>query len=66
MKLPIRLDQYLKRIGVAQTGGHAKYLITEGFVRVNEEVAHQRGKKLYEGDKVSCDGQDWVVSENNS
>ena len=63
MKLPIRLDQYLKRIGVAQTGGHAKYLISEGLVMVNEEVVHQRGKKLYDGDKVSCEGQDWVVSE---
>ena len=63
MKLPIRLDQFLKRIGVAQTGGHAKYLISEGMVLINGVVVVQRGKKLYEGDRITCEGQEWVVSE---
>ncbi|MEC7986407.1 MAG: RNA-binding S4 domain-containing protein [Myxococcota bacterium] len=63
MNLPIRLDQYLKRVGVAQTGGHAKYLIQEGLVCINGEVIVQRGKKLYAGDRVSCEGKEWVVSQ---
>ena len=65
MDLPIRLDQFLKRIGIAQTGGHAKYLISEGLVSINGEVVQQRGKKLYEGDQVACEGNEWIVSEEN-
>ena len=63
MELPIRLDQYLKYVGLAQTGGHAKYLISEGLILVNGVVEHRRGKKLYEGDKVSYEEKVWVVSK---
>ena len=63
MEFPIRLDQYLKRIDVAQTGGHAKWLIQNGEVLVNGEIELRRGRKLYEGDRVEVEGQTWVVSK---
>ena len=43
------------------TGGEAKYVITEGMVRVNGEVCTMRGKKLYPGDKVSFADNDMEV-----
>ena len=42
----IKLDQFLKLADIASTGGHAKYLIQEGVVKVNGEVEMRRGKKL--------------------
>ncbi len=46
----IKLDSFLKLCNAAQTGGHAKIIITGGEVKVNGEVCLQRGKKLHKGD----------------
>ena len=51
----IRMDQFLKFCGVAETGGHAKQLVKEGLVLLNGEVCTQRGKKLYLGDEVQVE-----------
>lgn len=48
----IKLDQFLKFIGVAQTGGEAKFLISEENVKINGVIATERGKKLHKGDVV--------------
>ena len=32
----IKLDQFLKLVDVASTGGHAKFLIQEGLVKVKD------------------------------
>lgn len=58
----IRLDQLLKREGLAGTGGQAKWLITDGGVKVNGEVETRRGRKLHEGDRVELDGHVIEVS----
>ena len=42
----IKLDQFLKLVDFASTGGHAKFLIQEGVVKVNGEVETRRGKKV--------------------
>jgi ribosome-associated protein len=49
----IKLDQFLKWQGVADTGGQAKWMIQNGEVRVNGEVETRRGRKLVEGDSVT-------------
>ena len=46
----IRLDDLLKNVGVVNTGGHAKIIIHDGEVKVNDEVCTMRGKKLRSGD----------------
>ena len=46
----IRLDAALKLSNAVSTGGQAKFVIQDGFVRVNGEVCTQRGKKLRTGD----------------
>ncbi len=48
----IRLDDLLKNVSVVNTGGHAKIVIQNGEVKVNNEVCTMRGKKLRAGDSV--------------
>lgn len=51
----IRLDHFLKREGIAQTGGHAKMMIQAGEVTVNGEVETRRRRRLVAGDRVKLD-----------
>lgn len=51
----IRLDQFLKFCGLAETGGHAKEIVADGIVSVNGNPCLQRGKKLFPGDVVTVD-----------
>lgn len=57
----IKLDQFLKQMQAVSTGGQAKLMIQDGEVSVNGEVETRRGRKLVTGDRVSLDGQTWVV-----
>ncbi len=57
----IRLDQFLKYCGLAETGGHAKEIVAEGAVSVNGEVCTARGKKLFPGDRAQIDQYDLEV-----
>lgn len=56
----IKLDQYLKFAGLAETGGQAKNLIQAGQVRVNGEIDTRRGRQLRAGDTVQMAGDDTV------
>lgn len=49
----ITLGQFLKREGLAATGGEAKMLIRDGLVQVNGEVETRRGRQLQPGDRVA-------------
>lgn len=57
----IKLDQFLKFCGLAETGGHAKEIVAEGVVFVNGELCLQRGKKLVPGDEVVVDDYKIIV-----
>lgn len=48
----IKLDQFLKLMQVAHSGGQAKLLIQSGLVQVNGKVETRRGRKLFKGDQV--------------
>ena len=48
----IKLGQALKAAGLVESGVDAKFAIQDGLVKVNGAVEMQRGKKLYDGDKV--------------
>ncbi|MDX2228650.1 MAG: RNA-binding S4 domain-containing protein [Leptolyngbyaceae cyanobacterium bins.349] len=58
----IKLDQFLKLSGIAQTGGQAKMLIQAGEVKVNGTVETRRGRKLVTGDRVSTMGETLTVN----
>ncbi|MBE9201782.1 MULTISPECIES: RNA-binding S4 domain-containing protein [unclassified Nodularia (in: cyanobacteria)] len=57
----IKLDQFLKFMGVTSTGGQAKLIILDGGVKVNGTVETRRGRKLVLGDKVTVEGQTFEV-----
>lgn len=57
----IKLDQFLKYIGVAETGGHSKEIIKNGEVKINGEVVLERGKKIRIGDIVEIDGNESYI-----
>ena len=48
----IELNKMLKILQIAQTGGHANLLITNGEIIVNDEVEYRKRKKLRKGDQV--------------
>ena len=52
----IKLDQFLKWQGIAQTGGEAKIMIKQGMVEVNGAEEMRRGRKLVTGDRVTIEG----------
>ena len=54
----IKLGQALKAAGLAESGTAAKGAVLAGKVLVNGSVELQRGKKLYDGDVVSYQGQE--------
>jgi ribosome-associated protein len=62
----IKLDQFLKLMGIAQTGGQAKMLIQAGEVLVNGAVETRRGRKLVKGDRVSTMGETFQVESIDS
>jgi ribosome-associated protein len=53
----IKLGQALKAAGLAGSGVDAKMVIQDGLVKVNGETEYQRGKKLYDGDTVTFEGE---------
>lgn len=49
---PIRLGQFLKFTGIADTGGEAREWIQAGRVKVDGEVETRRGRQLADGMEV--------------
>ncbi|MBW4557050.1 MAG: RNA-binding S4 domain-containing protein [Trichormus sp. ATA11-4-KO1] len=59
----IKLDQFLKFVGITSTGGQAKLMILDGNVKVNGTVETRRGRKLVSGDQVTIEGRTFDVGE---
>jgi ribosome-associated protein len=59
----IKLDQFLKLIGIASTGGQAKLMIIDGDVKVNGSVEIRRGRKLAATDQVTAAGKTFNVGD---
>lgn len=59
----IKLDQFLKYADIAQTGGHAKILIKDGLVKVNNEVVYERGKKLYKDYIIEVEDKEYILKK---
>lgn len=57
----IRLGQAMKKVGCVGSGVDAKFLIQDGQVTVNGETELRRGRKLYENDVFSYDGEEYQV-----
>ena len=59
----IKLGQALKAAGLVESGIEAKEVILNGLVLVNGEVDTRRGKKLYDGDVVTFDGEEIKIEK---
>lgn len=58
----IELNAFLKKKGLASSGGQAKHIIRSGIVKVNNVVDTRNKKKLVNGDKVEVNGEVFVVN----
>lgn len=52
----ITLGQFLKLADVIQTGGMAKWFLSENEIFINGVQDQRRGRKLYPGDKIQIYG----------
>ena len=59
----IKLGQALKAANLVEDGVDAKLVIQDGLVKVNNEVDTRRGRKLYDGDIVSFEGQEIKIAK---
>ena len=57
----MKLDQFLKLVGVVQTGGEAKLIIRSGKITVNGIVENRRGRKLFYGDQIIFANETYIV-----
>lgn len=58
----ITLGQLLKETGAIDTGGMAKWYLSEYVVYVNGEPENRRGKKLRHNDQIDLeDGQTFLI-----
>ncbi len=57
----MKLDQFLKFMGLVQTGGEAKLIIKSGKILVNGIVENRRGRKLTDGDQVIFANETYIV-----
>jgi ribosome-associated protein len=62
----IKLNQFLKLMGIVTTGGQAKLMIQGGGVKVNGILETRRGRQLVPGDKITVEGQTFEVNLNNN
>lgn len=59
----ITLGQLLKEVGAIDTGGMAKWYLSEHTVIVNAENENRRGKKLRVGDVIDLeDGRTFMIA----
>ena len=58
---PIELCQLLKFAGLAESGGAAKAVISEGQVLLNGAIETQKRKKVMGGDRVTFGGETVLV-----
>ncbi|MGX9726967.1 MAG: RNA-binding S4 domain-containing protein [Candidatus Electronema sp. VV] len=59
----IELCSLLKLEGMAESGGEAKQLISEGQVRVNGAAETRKRRKICAGDVVECRGRSVRVAD---
>ena len=57
----ITLGILLKLAGIIDTGGQAKWFLSENAVLVNGEEENRRGRKLYHGDVILVQNQSFII-----
>lgn len=60
-KEPIELNKILKFENLVNSGGEAKFVISEGHVIVNGEVETRKRKKIFSGDVIEFGEEKFLV-----
>lgn len=58
----IELNKLLKFLSIAESGGFANQMITDGAISLNKEVETRKRCKLRSGDVISVNGEDISVT----
>jgi len=58
----IELNAVLKRLGLVDSGGHAKVVIDNREVKVNGDVETRKRRKLRNGDKIVYQGKTILIT----
>jgi len=58
---PVELFKILKFEGLASSGAEAKILISEGLIRVNNQIEKQKRKKILVGDTISFNSETFLI-----
>ena len=57
----VTLGQFLKLADIIQTGGEAKFFLSENQIIINGEEDNRRGRKLRDGDIVEVLGKSYKI-----
>ena len=57
----ITLNVLLKITGLIQTGGEAKWFLSDNDVYVNGEKENRRGRKLYREDVIKANKDEFII-----
>ena len=57
----IKLEQFLKIADIVSTGGEAKMFLLTNEIMVNGEYENRRGRKLYKGDKITVNSNQYQI-----
>ena len=62
----IQLNQLLKWSGVIETGGQTVFLLDEENILLNGVPVYEKRKKIYPGDIVTINGNEFIIVQNDS
>lgn len=61
----IQIDQALKKEGLIQSGGEIAFFIEQKAIQVNHVLCMEKRKKLYPGDQIHFQGENFVIAREN-
>ena len=62
----IALGQFLKLAEIIQSGGEAKWFLSENEIVINGEIDNRRGRKLRNNDQIKINGFGSFIVKNES
>lgn len=60
---PVELCKILKFENMVESGGEAKFVISEGLVRLNGEIETRKRKKIFAGDIIEYKGEKLKIAK---
>lgn len=61
----IQIDQALKKESLIQSGGEMAFFIEKKAIRINHVLCTEKRKKVYPGDQIHFQGEDFIIARDN-